>query len=119
MDMDKLLSSRLGEKGCKITASFKKTVQIKPYEPETFEVDAELEYDIELSSMERDAIANVLQSTLEYGVLCHLYKKQLIDKDEFRYNKNSLEISSEAILTKFEKITGKSRNDILHLLEEV
>lgn len=117
MDMDKLLSSKLGEKSNKLSVTFRKTIQLKQYEPETFEVSSELEYDRELSSMERDTLSNILQSTLEYGVLCHLYKRQLISKDEFAYNKSSLELSSEAMLKKFETITGKSRNDILHIEE--
>lgn len=114
MDMDSLLSSKLGEKSSKISVSFKKTLQIKQYEPEIFDISAELSYDRELSSIERDTIANILESTLEYGVLCHLYKKQLIGRDEFASSKQSLELSSEAMLVKFEKLTGKSRNDILH-----
>ena len=114
MEMDRLLSCKLCEKSNTIKVSFRKTIQIKPYEPEVFEVENELVFDRELTSIERDTIANILESTLEYGVLCHLYKKQYINKDEFALSKQSLELSSEAMLTKFEKITGKSRDTLIN-----
>lgn len=115
MKMDELLLASFGEETTKINVKFSKTIQVKQYEPETVTVESELEFNGSLLGITRDTITNVLQSTLEYSVLCHNYKKGLITKEEFAKSKENLEESAEAILNKYEKLTGSSRYSLLNL----
>ena len=115
MKMDELLLASFGEETTKINVKFSKTIQVKQYEPETVTVESELEFNGSLLGITRDTITNVLQSTLEYSVLVHNYKKGLITKEEFSKSKENLEESAEAILNKYEKLTGSSRNSLLNL----
>lgn len=43
-NMDSLLQADFGEKSSKIRVSFKKTIQIEQYNPETMQVDTEVEF---------------------------------------------------------------------------
>lgn len=119
MDMNTLLSADFGEKSSKIKVSFKRTIQIEQYNPETMQVDTEVEFEGHMSAIERDAIICVLQATTEYQALIHLYKKELIDSQEFVSTRTKLEKSCEDVLTKYEKLTGKSRDSILKRVENM
>ena len=118
MKMDELLLASFGEETTKINVKFSKTIQVKQYEPETVTVESELEFNGSLLGITRDTITNVLQSTLEYSVLCHNYKKGLITNEEFGKSKENLEESAEAILNKYEKLTGSSRHSLLNLQKQ-
>lgn len=116
-NMDSLLQADFGEKSSKIRVSFKKTIQIEQYNPETMQVDTEVEFEGHMNAMERDTIICVLQSTTEYQALIHLYKKGLISSDEFVKTRAKLEKSCDDVLTKYENITGKNRDTILKRVE--
>lgn len=116
MNLDRLLVTNFGEGSCKISASIKKTIQVKQYEPKAFELETELNFDRSFSLIEKAVIQNTLEVYLEYSLICHLYKVGIISNEEFADDKNKLELSSEAILTKYEKLTGNSRDTILEML---
>lgn len=119
MDMNTLLGADFGEKSSKIKVSFKRTIQIEQYNPETIQVDTEVEFEGHMQAIDRDTIICVLQSTTEYQALIHLYKKGLIDSTEFVNTRTKLEKSCEDVLTKYEKITGKNRDTILKRVENM
>lgn len=119
MDMNTLLGADFGEKSSKIKVSFKRTIQIEQYNPETIQVDTEVEFEGHMQAIDRDTIICVLQSTTEYQALIHLYKKGLIDSTEFVNTRTKLEKSCEDVLTKYEKLTGKSRDTILKRVENM
>lgn len=119
MDMNTLLGADFGEKSSKIKVSFKRTIQIEQYNPETIQVDTEVEFEGSMSAIERDTIICVLQATTEYQALIHLYKKELIDSQEFVSTRTKLEKSCDDVLNKYEKLTGKSKNNILKRVENM
>lgn len=119
MDMNALLGADFGEKSSRIKTSFKRTIQIEQYNPETIQVDTEIEFEGHMTAIERDTIICVLQSTTEYQAQIHLYKKGLISSDEFIVTRGKLEKLCEDVLTKYEKLTGKSRDTILNRVDNM
>jgi len=115
MKMEELLLSNFGEASSRIMVSFKKNVQIAQYQTEALQSDSELMIEKSMTAIEREVIVNTLACTNEFAVISHLYKKGQMSKDDFMSRKAKLEDSSEAMLRKYEALTGKSRYDILGL----
>lgn len=115
MKMEELLLSNFGEASSRIMVSFKKNVQIAQYQTEAVQSDSELMMEKSMSAIEREVIVNTLACTNEFAVISHMYKKGQMSKDDFMSRKAKLEDSSEAMLRKYEALTGKSRYDILGL----
>lgn len=115
MKMEELLLSNFGEASSRITVSFKKNVQIAQYQTEAVQSDSELMMEKSMSAIEREVIVNTLACTNEFAVISHLYKKGQMSKDDFMSRKAKLEDSSEAMLRKYEALTGESRYNILGL----
>lgn len=113
MKMDDLLKVNFLEKSSNVTVTVKKTVQTKQYEPLTIEVSSEYCFDGNSSGIEKAVVHNTVIATLEYTILCHLYKKGLISQEEFIREKSKIELSHEAIATKCEKLTGKDIKSFL------
>ena len=118
MSMDELLKANFGELDETLTVSFKKTMMTAPYEPEAVQADAQVEFKGSMSAIERETITNILMNTTEYTVICHLFKKNMITSNDFKYKKDLLEASSEAMLKKYEKLTGNDRSVILNRVGE-
>lgn len=115
-NMNELLASSFGEQSNRLTISFKKTVSLGQYQTETVQADAEVIFDNKdgMTAIERETINNVLMCTTEYSVISHIYLKGQMSQQEFLDRRKKLECSAEAMLKKYEALTGKSRDTIIN-----
>lgn len=111
--MDDVLKANLGETGSKIAVSFKKTIQVEQYNPEVIQIDCEIEYKGSMDGIERTTIAGLVQSQIEYEAFAQMAIKGLISPDIYESRKAQLVSSCNAMLQKYEDITGKSADNII------
>ena len=108
-NLDRILKSKLSSSPSKMHVLFRKVVRTADYETETVELSSEIE---------RAVIFNLLTASTEYTLLSHLYVKGTLSKEDFISGRDGLEKSSEAILRKYEAVTGESRDKILGRLSD-
>jgi hypothetical protein len=108
------MMANFGEFNETLTVSFKKTLMTAPYEPESVQADAEVKFTGNMTAIEREVITNVLLNTTEYTVICHLFKKKMITESDFIHRRSLLEDSTEAMMKKYEKLTGKDRYELIN-----
>lgn len=109
MNMDKILEASLGEVSSEIKATFRKTINNKPYETEVIEAQTVLDMgDRELTGAERLLITGILHAQLEYETYCNLCYKGIITTQELEERRIALEKSVGAFKAKAENILGKS-----------
>ena len=117
-NLDRILKSKLSSSPSKMHVLFRKVVRTADYETETVELSSDIELDSEVSEIERAVIFNLLTASTEYTLLSHLYVKGTLSKEDFVSGRDGLEKSSEAILRKYEAVTGESRDKILGRLSD-
>lgn len=113
INMNDILSANIAECHGTLNAKFKKTVNIRQYESETYELSATVELDYPLSSPERALVTAILQAQVEYTVLCQLFYKHLITPEEFVTRRGELETDVQGMKEKAEELTGTSMDSII------
>lgn len=118
MSMNKILEASFGETSSKLRASYKKTVQIRPYETEVMEVETELNIENGISGAERMLISAILQAQLEYECFCNLVYKGIVTSAELDKRRRELEDGVTAIKDKAEKLLGKPLDKYFNYLDQ-
>lgn len=100
--LDSLLRATLSntEGTTEIKVSFRKTIQTRPYESETIDIDSSLLVDNNITSMERMLITSILQLELEYTVYSMLALQGKMSTEEFNKEKVSIENAIDSLKTK-------------------
>lgn len=106
--MDNVMNASFGETGSSIRATFKKTINVRQYETETYEASTTLELEREVSGIERMIISSLLQAQLEYAGYIQLHQKGYVSDNEFNTRKQCLEEDVNLLKMKGEKLLGKS-----------
>jgi hypothetical protein len=91
VNIEQILSAKLGENGSVLRAAFKKTVYIKKYETEVIEYESTLNIGKELNDKKRTKIAAMMQAQLEYAAFISLVYKGQVSAPEFGERKAALE----------------------------
>lgn len=115
--MDDILKANLGESTSKIVVSFKKTIQVEQFNPEVVQIDCETEFTGKMSGIERATIASIIQSQIEYEAFAQMAIKGLINSDVYNCRKASLIASCNAMLQKYEELTGESSESLMARFE--
>lgn len=104
--LDSLLRATLSntEGTTEIKVSFRKTIQTRPYESETIDIDSSLLVDNNITSMERMLITSILQLELEYTVYSMLALQGKMSTEEFIKEKESIENAIDSLKAKASKI---------------
>jgi hypothetical protein len=100
-DIGEILGSGVKDFGGDISVTFKKVIQVRPYEPETLEVEVVLKAD-GLNPEERMLAAILAQAKAEYQVFSSGYIRGLISLEELKNRTKSIEIN----VNKFIEIFG-------------
>lgn len=111
--MEDILSANIGESQGTLSAKFKKTVNIRQYESETVEANAELILDYPLSSPERALVTTILMAQVEYAVICQLYYKNQMAEGDFVERRSQIEKEVQAMANKAEKLLGRSVDNLI------
>ena len=100
--LDSLLRATLSntEGTTEIKVSFRKTIQTRPYESETIDIDSSLLVNNNITSMERMLITSILQLELEYTVYSMLALQGKMSTEEFNKEKVSIENAIDSLKTK-------------------
>lgn len=106
-NMNNILGAKFGEVDTKITASFKKTIQIAQYNPESIELTSELNIPEGTSGVDKVLIANLLDAQMEFAGMWSLLCKKYITQEEYNERKAALELNISQLAEMYKKITGK------------
>ncbi len=106
--MEDVLKARFGENANKIKAKFRKTINIKQFESEVIEMEAELEVARETSGAERLGIEAMLRCQMEFETYTSLLAKGYVSMIEFETRKRELELELNSINKKMITTTGES-----------
>lgn len=106
--LDKIMEASLGEVGSTNKVIFRKNVQIKPYETETFEFETTIEFDKEDSGIERSMKQAILQAQLEFTGYSSLLTRKLITQEEYEDRRLGIVKGISQLKSIYENILGKS-----------
>lgn len=106
LSLDKIMEASLGEISNKISVTFKKTVLIRDYETEVIEATNIVEFDHNLSGIERMFVSAIIEVQMEYTTYINLLTKGLITKGVFEQRKKNLEEALYSIKYKADQILG-------------
>lgn len=114
LDMDKILKATIGDRPETIHCSFKKTVYLRQYETEVYEVDATVELPAGMSNAEKMLVEAITQAQLEYEIYCMLAYKEQVTQTEFANRKQSLVNYVQAVKDKAEMLLNKNLDYIFN-----
>ncbi|MEM4385946.1 MAG: hypothetical protein QXD03_05305 [Candidatus Anstonellales archaeon] len=107
LSLDDLLKINLGEASNNIKVTFRKTVNIKPYETETFEVTNEVTLNRSLTGLERFYVDAIMQAQAEYSVYANLYNRGMMSREEFKTKKEDITNFINSVKVKIESLQRK------------
>lgn len=109
MVLENVLKANFGESKTKISASFKKTINIAQYESEVLEAYTEITVEENLPAIVRAFIGSALQAQLEYQVLCRLLANGSITQAQYATSKANMELSVNMIGNKMVQVLGEAK----------
>ncbi|MBR1454663.1 MAG: hypothetical protein IJ593_08505, partial [Lachnospiraceae bacterium] len=83
VDMDKIMQASLGESSSTIRATFKKTVNVRQYETEQYEISSTLDIPGNISGPERELITAVLEAQLEHSAYLNMYGRGFVTGTQY------------------------------------
>lgn len=108
ISMEDVLRAKFGESSSKIKAKFRKTINIRQFESEVIELEAELEVPRETTGAERVCIEAMLRCQMEFETYASLLSKGYVAMVEFENKKRELELELNTINAKMISTTGES-----------
>jgi len=91
MCLEDILKTVFNENESTVKCSYRKVINVKPYETETFEVEASVKLERSMDNAERMFIASILEAQAELSVFSNLLVKGMITKEEYVERKKKIE----------------------------
>lgn len=118
VDMNGIMRATFGESSSSIRATFKKTVNVRQYETESYEVSSTLEVPKEITGIERMLLSAMLQAQIEYEVYIQMAVKGVITQSQLVTRKGELENDVNMIKNKGEELLGKPLDYLFELVNK-
>lgn len=117
LNMDDILSLRMGEIGGTLHVEFKRTVNTRQYESEVTSVSSSVTLEKPVSGAVRMFLTGVMLAQAEYNVMCGLLYKKQMSELEFIERRNQLTEEVEASVATVTRVEGKGIEELLAELE--
>lgn len=114
---DNILGARFGEANNKITVEFKKTIFIRNYETEVFDLSSEITLDNSVDGIDRMLVTCILQAQLELQCFGGLLIRNKITQQEYNDRKEKILLDVNMTANRYEKITGRDSGKYLELIQ--
>lgn len=116
VDMDKIMQASLGESSSTIRATFKKTVNVRQYETEQYEISSTLDIPGNISGPERELITAVLEAQLEHSAYLNMYGRGFVTGTQYNDRMSQIVTTINQIKDKAEKLTNKNLDSLFNAL---
>lgn len=115
---DDILNAGYGEVESEITVEFKKTVKIREYETEAFDVMSKLKLDKAVDGYDRTLIYTLMQAQVELRGYAALLMRGIVEQQEYDDRKRKIEMDVNMIANKYEQLTGRSAEKYFNIVRE-
>lgn len=115
---DDILGAGFGEIDNEITVEFKKTVKVREYETEAFDIMAKVKMDTMADGYDRTLVYTLMQAQVELRGFASLLMRGLVPQNEYDERKRKIETDVNVVIQKYEQMTGRSADKYFRLVKE-